>query len=245
MHSLAARTPERSPRASIGRSAPGEAEREEIFWATRRLFEALAREQPLVLFFEDVHWAEPTFLDLVVYLAERGAGIPDSPRVHRPSRAARAATRLGQRKAERELPGTRAPSRCRLRDADRQHRSRCGRGHHGTRARDRRGKPTLHRAARRAGQGGRWPRQRADDPADDPPHVPVRPPGSPRAGRAGRDRPSRRRRQGVLGGGHGRPPAGGGARIRGSRISSPLPARSSSPPRHRLDRAEAFGSATS
>jgi DNA-binding SARP family transcriptional activator len=54
----------------------GEAEREEIFWSTRRLFEALARERPLVLFFEDVHWAEPTFLDLVVYLGERGQGFP-------------------------------------------------------------------------------------------------------------------------------------------------------------------------
>ena len=46
-------------------------EREEIFWATRRLFEALARERPLLVFFEDLHWAEPTFLDLIEYLAER------------------------------------------------------------------------------------------------------------------------------------------------------------------------------
>ena len=53
-----------------------EAEREEIFWATRGLFAALARERPLVVFFEDVHWAEPTFLDLVEYLAERP---PDAP----------------------------------------------------------------------------------------------------------------------------------------------------------------------
>ncbi len=53
-----------------------EADRDEIFWATRRLFEALARERPLVLFVEDAHWAEPTFLDLVEYLAERGGGFP-------------------------------------------------------------------------------------------------------------------------------------------------------------------------
>jgi DNA-binding SARP family transcriptional activator len=51
-------------------------EREEIFWATRRLYAALARDQPLVLFFEDVHWAEPTFLDLIEYLAERARGAP-------------------------------------------------------------------------------------------------------------------------------------------------------------------------
>ena len=54
----------------------GSVEREEIFWETRRLFAMLARERPLVVFFEDVHWAEPTFLDLVEYLAER---TPDAP----------------------------------------------------------------------------------------------------------------------------------------------------------------------
>src|SRR5262249_51882712 len=42
---------------------------EEVFWAARRAFEALARPCPLVLCFEDVHWAEPTLLDLVEYLA--------------------------------------------------------------------------------------------------------------------------------------------------------------------------------
>ena len=38
---------------------------EEVFWALRRLFEALAAEHPLVLVLEDVHWAEPTLLDLI------------------------------------------------------------------------------------------------------------------------------------------------------------------------------------
>jgi class 3 adenylate cyclase/tetratricopeptide (TPR) repeat protein len=41
---------------------------QETFWAVRRLCEALARARPLVLCLEDVHWAEPTFLDLVEYL---------------------------------------------------------------------------------------------------------------------------------------------------------------------------------
>ena len=50
--------------------------REEIFWAARRLFEAIARERPLVLAFEDVHWAEATFLDLIEYLGEGGRGVP-------------------------------------------------------------------------------------------------------------------------------------------------------------------------
>jgi class 3 adenylate cyclase len=43
---------------------------EEIAWAVRRLLETLARERPIVLLFDDLHWAEPTFLRLVQYLAE-------------------------------------------------------------------------------------------------------------------------------------------------------------------------------
>jgi tetratricopeptide (TPR) repeat protein len=42
---------------------------EEIFWAIRRVLETLARQRPLVVRLEDVHWAEPTFLDLVEYVA--------------------------------------------------------------------------------------------------------------------------------------------------------------------------------
>ena len=45
-------------------------------WAVRRSFETLARERPLVVIFDDVHWAEPTFLDLVEYL---GAWTDDAP----------------------------------------------------------------------------------------------------------------------------------------------------------------------
>jgi DNA-binding SARP family transcriptional activator len=43
---------------------------EEVFWAARRLLEVMARERPLVVVFDDVHWAEPTFLDLVEHVAE-------------------------------------------------------------------------------------------------------------------------------------------------------------------------------
>jgi len=46
----------------------------ETFWAVRRLFEACAAERPLVLVLEDLHWAEPTLLDLVDYLGDRAAG---------------------------------------------------------------------------------------------------------------------------------------------------------------------------
>jgi len=43
---------------------------DEMFWAIRKTFEALARSQPLVLVFDDVHWGEPTFLDLVEHIAD-------------------------------------------------------------------------------------------------------------------------------------------------------------------------------
>jgi class 3 adenylate cyclase/tetratricopeptide (TPR) repeat protein len=49
---------------------------EEAFWAVRKLFEALARERPLVVIFEDIHWAEPTFLDLIDHVAEWSRDAP-------------------------------------------------------------------------------------------------------------------------------------------------------------------------
>jgi tetratricopeptide (TPR) repeat protein len=42
----------------------------EAFWAVRRFLETLARDRPLVLVLDDIHWAEPTLLDLVEYLGE-------------------------------------------------------------------------------------------------------------------------------------------------------------------------------
>ncbi|MGZ4128933.1 MAG: ATP-binding protein [Actinomycetota bacterium] len=43
---------------------------EETFWAVRKLFESLARREPLVVVFEDIHWAEPTLLDLIEHVAD-------------------------------------------------------------------------------------------------------------------------------------------------------------------------------
>jgi class 3 adenylate cyclase len=48
--------------------ADGAASTGEVFWAMRRLLEALARERPVVVVLEDIHWAEPTLLDFVEYL---------------------------------------------------------------------------------------------------------------------------------------------------------------------------------
>ena len=54
--------------AAVGRGA-AEVRTEEVLWAVRKLLEALAADRPLVVVFDDVHWAEGTFLDLVEYLA--------------------------------------------------------------------------------------------------------------------------------------------------------------------------------
>lgn len=49
---------------------------EEIFWAVRKLLENVARDQPLLVLFEDLHWAQPTFLDFLEYL---GDWVRDAP----------------------------------------------------------------------------------------------------------------------------------------------------------------------
>jgi DNA-binding SARP family transcriptional activator len=50
-------------------AAPGEA-----FWVVRRLLESMARNGPVVVGLDDIHWAEPTLLDLVEYLGEWADG---------------------------------------------------------------------------------------------------------------------------------------------------------------------------
>ncbi len=49
---------------------------EETFWAIRRFLEASAREGPLVVVFDDIHWGEPTFLDLLEHITARSTGVP-------------------------------------------------------------------------------------------------------------------------------------------------------------------------
>jgi class 3 adenylate cyclase/tetratricopeptide (TPR) repeat protein len=50
--------------------------RSEAFAAWRRFFEALAEQRPLVLVFEDLHWADDGLLDFVDQMADRLADIP-------------------------------------------------------------------------------------------------------------------------------------------------------------------------
>lgn len=49
---------------------------EETFWAVRRLLETVTRERPCVVVIEDIHWAEPTLLVMLEYLAARTRGAP-------------------------------------------------------------------------------------------------------------------------------------------------------------------------
>ena len=49
---------------------------EETFWAVRRFLEALSRERPVVVVLDDIHWGEPTFLDLLEHLAAWGRDGP-------------------------------------------------------------------------------------------------------------------------------------------------------------------------
>ena len=49
---------------------------QETFWAVRRLLEVLAERHPVVVVFDDIHWGEPTFLDLVEYVAGWSTGTP-------------------------------------------------------------------------------------------------------------------------------------------------------------------------
>ena len=64
----AAGVAERLSRA-LGPGNQGRSDAAELFWAARRLLETLARPRPLLVVLEDLHWAEPTFLDLVESLA--------------------------------------------------------------------------------------------------------------------------------------------------------------------------------
>jgi DNA-binding SARP family transcriptional activator len=45
-----------------------------LFPAMRRLLEVIARERPLIIVFEDLHWAEPAFLDLIDFLTSNAQG---------------------------------------------------------------------------------------------------------------------------------------------------------------------------
>jgi class 3 adenylate cyclase len=50
--------------------------RDELFWAVRAVLQELARRRPLVVVFDDIHWAELTFLDLIEDILDASLGVP-------------------------------------------------------------------------------------------------------------------------------------------------------------------------
>ena len=46
----------------------------ETFWAARRFLEVLGKDKPVTVVIDDIHWAEQTFLELIVHLVERVEG---------------------------------------------------------------------------------------------------------------------------------------------------------------------------
>jgi predicted ATPase/class 3 adenylate cyclase len=48
----------------------------ELHWGLRRMLQLVARKRPLVLVFEDLHWAEPTLIEWIRFIAEDEADTP-------------------------------------------------------------------------------------------------------------------------------------------------------------------------
>jgi class 3 adenylate cyclase/tetratricopeptide (TPR) repeat protein len=64
------------PLVGLTGQAEGGGERDESFSAWRRFFEAMAERRPLVLVFEDLHWADDNLLDFVDYLVDWATDSP-------------------------------------------------------------------------------------------------------------------------------------------------------------------------
>ena len=49
---------------------------QEIYWAARRFMQDLARHQPVMVIVDDIHWAEPAFLDLLEHVLDNCTDAP-------------------------------------------------------------------------------------------------------------------------------------------------------------------------
>jgi class 3 adenylate cyclase/tetratricopeptide (TPR) repeat protein len=56
--------------AILGEDDAGAVGHDEVAWAVRTLLEGMGRRGPVVVVFDDIHWGEATFLDLVDHVAE-------------------------------------------------------------------------------------------------------------------------------------------------------------------------------
>jgi class 3 adenylate cyclase/tetratricopeptide (TPR) repeat protein len=64
------------PTTPRGTYAAGEIAQAELHWGLRRTAQLLASDRPTVFVFEDLHWAEPTLIELLEYLADGHEGTP-------------------------------------------------------------------------------------------------------------------------------------------------------------------------
>jgi class 3 adenylate cyclase/tetratricopeptide (TPR) repeat protein len=64
------------PLVGLGGEAGSAERRGEAFAAWRRFFEAIAEERPLILIFEDIHWADEGLLDFIDHLVEWTTDVP-------------------------------------------------------------------------------------------------------------------------------------------------------------------------
>ena len=56
--------------AGLMEALEGERSSQEIAWAAREVMQGIAEVQPLILLFEDIHWAEAPLLDLIEHIAD-------------------------------------------------------------------------------------------------------------------------------------------------------------------------------
>ena len=54
----------------------GPADRETLYFSARLFVEAVARDRPTMMVFEDIHFSDPSLLDLIEYLASRVQDVP-------------------------------------------------------------------------------------------------------------------------------------------------------------------------
>jgi class 3 adenylate cyclase len=64
------------PLVGLGTEGQADAQRGEAFGAWRKFLEELAEQRPLVLAFEDLHWADDGLLDFVDYLVDWATDVP-------------------------------------------------------------------------------------------------------------------------------------------------------------------------
>jgi len=84
---------------------------QETFWTVRKLLEHVASERPLIVVFDDIHWGETIFLDLIDHVADLSREAPILLLCVARPEPPRRSPRLGRRQAERDDGAARAPLR--------------------------------------------------------------------------------------------------------------------------------------